>query len=54
MTIACTECGDKENFVDSKSVTFAHWQIIGWNLNDNIPICICKDCERHNPKKKKK
>lgn len=54
MILECTECGDKEKFVDAKDVTFAHWQIIGWNVNKNEPMVICKGCERHKPKKKVK
>ena len=54
LTVECTECGEKDNFQDAKDVTYAHWKIIAWDVDKNMPICLCPECEYGKPKKKVK
>jgi hypothetical protein len=51
--VKCVECYAENTFSDSKDVTFAHWQIFGWNVGTGEPICICNKCEYGDHKKQK-
>jgi len=49
-TIECVVCGKKENFGDDKDVVQSHWKILGWDVGNNIPKCVCDKCEYVVPK----
>ncbi len=51
-TIKCSECGKQNEFNDSKDITYAHWQIISWNVRTGEPICVCDGCNFGKPKQK--
>jgi len=54
-TVICSECGKKESFGDAKDITFAHWQILAWNVKSGEPLCCCQNCDYNssvNDKKK--
>jgi hypothetical protein len=52
MTIECAECKYKDTFLELKDALYSNWKIVAWNVDKNIPICICPECEYGKPKKK--
>jgi hypothetical protein len=50
--IKCVECDRTEKFIDVFDIKGAKWHIIGFNVNENIPICVCSECELGDHKAK--
>lgn len=43
--IECVVCKKDENFNDVKDIGQSHWHILGWDVGNNTPICVCNKCE---------
>jgi hypothetical protein len=44
-TIICSTCDLQEKFTDHKDAqSNFKWKLIGWSVEDNQPIMICKKC----------
>lgn len=43
--IKCIVCDKKENFDDEQDIRIHKWKIVGWNIKDCEPICLCDKCE---------
>ena len=43
--VSCKQCEKTDSFVDTQDINYSKWKIIGWNINENEPICLCPSCE---------
>lgn len=51
-TIKCVVCEKSESYIDVKDLKYDGWKVLGWDMNKNEPVCVCKKCEYPVEKRK--
>jgi len=52
--VKCLCCNKIDTFEDAKSITYARWRIIGWDVGTAEPKVSCPACDYFPVEQKKK